>query len=116
MYSLLVVEDEPFLRHRYHQELKEKGYEVTSVSTGKGALEKLRTSSFDLVVLDIRLPGMNGLEVLERLRREGRNIPVILNTSYSGYRQDTRCSQANGFIIKSPNTHELMKKVEELLR
>jgi CheY-like chemotaxis protein len=115
MHNLLVVEDEPFLRHRYRHELEERGYRVTSVCTGKGALEKLHIDSFDLVVLDIRLPGINGLEVLERLRSEGMSIPVILNTSHSFYRQDRRCNQANGFIIKSPDTRELMDKVKELL-
>ena len=114
--SLILVEDEPYLRHRWHQELENEGYVVACLSTGIEALDALRNSSVALAILDIKLPGMNGLEVLAQLRQEHIHTPVILYTAHPHYREDPRCRHADGFVTKSSDITELKRVVKALLK
>ena len=75
---LLLVEDDPTLRQALTFNLTREGYEVTSAADGEAALEAARSDRLDLVLLDVMLPGMSGVEVLRVLRREGITTPVII--------------------------------------
>ena len=75
---LLIVEDDPTLRQALTFNLTREGYEVTSAADGEAALEAARSDRLDLVLLDVMLPGMSGVEVLRVLRREGITTPVII--------------------------------------
>jgi len=113
--KILIVEDEEGLRLLYEEELKTEGYEVFTASNGKEAIQKLEEKKPDLIILDIVMPVMDGLEALGQIVRKERKIPIILNTSYPGYRQDFISWAADAYVTKSTDLEELKKKVKELL-
>jgi CheY-like chemotaxis protein len=76
--NILLVEDEEILRMIYREELEEGGYKVQAVSNGQEALDSFRHGKFGLVVMDILMPVMDGLETLSFLKREYGKVPVIL--------------------------------------
>jgi len=113
--KLLVVEDEEGLRLLYEEELKAEGYQVLTARNGREAIERLEKERPDLVILDIVMPVMDGMETLGRILGKDRKIPIILNTSYSGYQQDFMSWAADAYITKSSDLSELKKKIKELL-
>jgi len=113
--KILVVEDEESLRLFYEEELKSEGYEVLTARNGKEAIQRLEAERPDLVILDIVMPVMNGMEVLGRIVGKDRKIPIILNTSYPGYRQDFMSWAADAYVAKSADLKELKEKIRELL-
>ena len=113
--KILIVEDEESLRLLYEEELKAEGYEVITAGNGREAIQKLEEEKPDLIILDIVMPVMDGLEALGRIVGKERKIPIILNTSYPGYRQDFISWAADAYVTKSTDLDELKKKVKELL-
>jgi CheY-like chemotaxis protein len=113
--KILVVEDEESLRLLYEEELKSEGYEVFTAGNGKEAIQQLEKGKPDLIILDIVMPVMDGMEALGRIVSKERKIPIILNTSYSGYRQDFMSWAADAYVTKSADLTELKKKIKELL-
>jgi len=113
--KILIVEDEEGLRLLYEEELKAEGYEVLTAGNGKEAIQKLEEEKPDLIILDIVMPVMDGLEALGQIVRKERKIPIILNTSYPGYRQDFISWAADAYVTKSTDLDELKRKVKELL-
>jgi two-component system response regulator (stage 0 sporulation protein F) len=113
--KILVVEDEEGLRLLYEEELKSEGYEVLTAGNGREAIEQLEKGKPDLIILDIVMPVMNGMEALGRIVGKDRKIPIILNSSYPGYRQDFMSWAADAYITKSIDLGELKDKVRELL-
>ena len=113
--KILVVEDEEGLRLFYEEELKEEGYEVLTARNGKEAIQRLEEGSPDLIILDIVMPVMDGMEALGRIVGKERKIPILLNTSYPGYQQDFMSWAADAYVTKSADLGELKKKVRELL-
>ena len=87
MKKILLVDDEEGTQFLYREVLEADGYEVHSALTGEDALQKLKIVSPDLVILDINMPGMNGIEVLRKIKGKKPNMPVILNTGYNEYDQ-----------------------------
>ena len=114
--KILVVEDDESQRILYHDELAEAGYEVVMAANGREALKKLETTKPDLIILDIVMPVMDGMETLGRIIREHRDIPIILNTAYSSSRDDFMSWGADAYVVKSGDLSELMAKVTEILR
>jgi two-component system response regulator (stage 0 sporulation protein F) len=112
---ILVVEDEESLRLLYEEELKAEGYEVLTAANGREAIQQLETGKPDLILLDIVMPVMDGMEALGRIVSKERKIPIILNTSYAGYRQDFMSWAADAYVTKSDDLTELKKKIRELL-
>lgn len=115
MKKILVVEDEDSLRLLYQQELEQEGYNVVTVESGEKAIEVLESQSIDLVVLDIRLTGMNGLEALEEMLLKNRNLKVIINTAYANYKDDFSSWLADAYLIKSSDLGELKDTIKNLL-
>jgi len=113
--KILVVEDEESLRLLYEEELKAEGYEVLTAGNGREAIELLETGKPDLIILDIVMPVMDGMEALGRIVGKERKIPIILNTSYAGYQQDFMSWAADAYVTKSADLNELKKKIRELL-
>ncbi len=113
--KILVVEDEEGLRLLYQEELETEGYEVITARNGREAIQKLEEGRPDLIVLDIVMPVMDGMEALGRIVGKDRKIPIILNTSYSGYRDDFMSWVADAYVTKSSDLEELKAKVKELL-
>lgn len=116
MKNILIVDDEEGIRGLYESELQTEGFATHSVSSGDEALQYIgENKPVDLVILDIKMENMNGLEVLEELRAKTSNVPVILNSAYSTYKNDFTSWLADAYLVKSPNLTELKDKVKELL-
>jgi CheY-like chemotaxis protein len=79
--KVLTVDDDPGVRELIEDFLKARGYDVYAVGSGEAALEEIRRDRPDLLILDLMMPGMNGMEVLRRLREEGEELPVIVATA-----------------------------------
>ena len=114
--KILVVEDEESLRLLYEEELKAEGYEILTAGNGREAIQQLESGKPDLIILDIVMPVMDGMETLGRIVSKERKIPIILNTSYSGYQQDFMSWAADAYVTKSHDLSGLKKKIRELLK
>jgi len=114
--KILIVEDEEGLRLLYEEELKAEGYEVLTAQNGKEAIQKLEKRKPDLIILDIVMPVMDGMEALGKIVGKERKIPIIINTSYPGYREDFMSWAADAYVLKSTNLGELKDKIKELLK
>ena len=79
---ILVVDDEDVLRNLAKEVLSEEGYKVTLAGSGEQALEFLKDELFDLVIADFKMPGMNGMELLKKIKEQNEEIQVILLTSH----------------------------------
>jgi len=115
MKHILVVDDEKHICELYKSELEEEGYRVTLAHSGKEALTSIEKDRPDLIVLDIQMPGMDGIETLERLIGSDKGIPVILNTAYSHYRDDFSTWGAEAYIVKSSDISILKSEIKRLL-
>ena len=113
---ILLVENEEGQRLLYEQELNEEGHLVLWARNGKEALQYLEESPFDLVVLDIVMQEMDGLEVLAKIVSRYKKMPVILHTAYARYKNDFITWLADAFVVKSSDPSVLKKTVKELLR
>lgn len=116
MKKILVVDDEENIRLLYEEELKEEGYEVITASNGREALESVKAHHPDLIVLDIRMPEMDGIEFLRTIRETHRDLPIILSTAYGDYKQqDFSVWLSNGYFVKSADLTALKQRIRELL-
>ena len=88
MTHLLVVDDDEDLATLYKEELTDDGYEVTLARSGKAALQSVDDKRPDLVVLDISMPDIDGIEALGKILGKDKTIPVILNTAYGIYKDN----------------------------
>ena len=79
--KVLVVDDEPAIRRFLRTSLTAQGYQVIEAEDGTSALEHLRRSTIDILVLDLGLPDINGLEIIERLRNQGSPLPIVVLSS-----------------------------------
>ncbi len=113
--TILVVDDEQSIRFLYREELEEDGYRVITAADGEEALRKVRKDKPDLITLDIRMPGMDGIEVLHRIREMDKEIPVIMSTAYGEYRNDFNVWASDAYVIKTANLGELKKTIKRLL-
>ncbi|MGH2444453.1 MAG: response regulator transcription factor [Candidatus Limnocylindria bacterium] len=115
---LLLVEDDATLRHALSFNLTREGYEVATAADGEAALEAARSARLDLIVLDVMLPGMSGVEVLRVLRREGVTTPVII-LSAKGDEIDRVVGLkvgADDYVAKPFSRPELLARIEAVLR
>ncbi len=115
MKKILVVDDEENIRELYRIEFEDMGYAVTVVSDGIQALEKMEKDKFDLVTLDMRMPDIDGIETLRKMKEKDSALPVIICTAYEEYKQDfgSWCSEA--YVVKSADTSLLRDTVKKLL-
>ncbi|MGH8464923.1 MAG: response regulator transcription factor [Pseudomonas sp.] len=115
--NILAIEDDPVLGAHLHEELQRGGFKVTWCKNGRDGLDAARTSSFDVVLMDILLPGLNGLDVLAQLR-EKKSTPVILMSALgaeadriSGFQRG-----ADDYLPKPFSMAELQVRIEAILR
>lgn len=116
MSTVLVVDDEKNLREFYRIELTREGYEVITASTGKEAMGVLENRLPDAVIMDIRMPDMDGIEALGKMVARYKNIPIILNTAYSSYRNDFRAWAAEAYVVKSSDLTTLKQTLRDVLK
>lgn len=115
MAKLLVVDDEANIRLLYAQELSDEGYEVVTAASAAEAVEQLAGNNFDLVVLDIKLKNESGIELLQQIVKERHELPVILSTAFSCYKDDFSAWLADGYVVKSSDLQELKTEIKRVL-
>ena len=116
MAKIMVIEDEKNLRLLYRRTLEQDGHTVVTVADAIEGIRIVETEAPDLVVLDIRMPGVDGLDAMGRILDRCPRMPVILNSAYSSYQDNFLSWAADAYLIKSTDTSELRAKVRELLR
>jgi DNA-binding NtrC family response regulator len=113
--TILLVDDDEGVRSLCREELTDQGYQVIEAENGKEGLEKVKEKHPDLVILDMVMPEMDGMEALPRILRKKRNIPVILYTGHTGYQEDFMSWAADAYVVKSSDLSELKEQVRQLL-
>ncbi len=115
MKTILVVDDDEAIRTLLQEELEEEGYKVIIATNARDALKIVEKDPLDLVILDIRMPGMDGLEALPRILGLKEGLPVILNTAYTQYQESFMSWAADAYVVKSSDLTELKEKIKELV-
>jgi two-component system alkaline phosphatase synthesis response regulator PhoP len=117
-HKVLVIEDEPTLSRLLSYNLTQEGYEVTVSENGGDGLQAGLQRSFDLIMLDIMLPGMNGFEVLGKLRQSGIRTPIIILTARNAEDEVVQGLKhgADDYITKPFGVAELLARVSAVLR
>ena len=118
MALILIVEDEKRLLRTLRDGLAEAGYEGVTSNNGEAALWVVQSQPVDLVVLDLMLPGLHGLEVLQRLRNEGFAFPVLILTACDQVRDRVAGLDrgADDYLVKPFSSEELLARVRAMLR
>ena len=115
MSKLLVVDDEEPIRFLYEEELTDEGYEVVSIASGQGLVERIEQESPDLVILDIKLADADGLALLQEIRNRFYDLPVILSSAYEVFKRDVKAIAADAYVVKSSDLTPLKKAIGRAL-
>lgn len=115
MKTILLAEDDKNQLLLYKQELSHEGYSIITAQDGLEAIKKVNECTPDLIVMDINMPKMDGIESIGRILSGQKKIPIIINTAYSSYKDNFMSWSADAYIIKSSDLTELKSKIKELL-
>ena len=115
MKKILIVDDDESVQFLFSEELIEEGYEVLKSGDGSHVLELIEKESPDLIVMDIKLGKCNGLDLLQDIRNQYYNLPVILCTAYPTFKYDMKSIAADYYVVKSYNLSELKTKINMAL-
>lgn len=107
MPKVLIVEDEAAQRLLYEAEISEMGYQVLLAADGVEAIKLVREENPDVVILDLMMPNMHGLDALRKVLSINPGIPVIIHTAYSHYRDNFMSWAAEEYVVKSSDLSEL---------
>lgn len=115
--TVLIIDDEPVLRNILSNTINRAGFKAVTAMDGMDGLEKLRGARIDIVISDIKMPRMDGLEFLSRSKVEFPEIPVILITAYANEftGRDAFASGADDFIVKPFKNHDIKYALERML-
>ncbi len=110
--QVLVIDDDAVVGRSFDRVLSEKGYEVSTVQSGEEALDSIENTEFDVVFTDIKMPGMDGLEVTERIKARCPWTPVVVITGYGSADNEAKASVlgVSGFVHK-PLTPEIIESI-----
>ena len=114
--KILVVDDEEHIRLLFKEELEDEGYAVDLASNGLEALDRLRASAYNVVLLDIKMPGMDGIQALTEIKKANKDQAVILCSAYGEFKQDFASWASDGYIVKSADTRELKETIKRVLQ
>jgi DNA-binding response OmpR family regulator len=113
--KVLVVDDEENIRLLYKEELVEEGYDVILAENGYKAIEIAKKTDIDIVVLDIKMPKIDGIDTLRKLKEVKRDLPVILCSAYGEYKQDFSTWASDEYIVKTADMTELKAVIKNLI-
>ena len=116
-HNVLVVDDESEIRLLYRTELEDKGYKVFEASCGADCFKILEKEKIDVVLLDIKLKGESGIDILQEITRRHKQVKSILATAYSAYQDDFSTWLADGYWVKSPSDLEsLLNEISAVIK
>ena len=115
MARILIVDDEEHIRTLYTLELEDDGHEVLALETGKGLAEHIEGFGPDVIILDIKMVDVSGLDVLQEVRNRYYDLPVILCSAYGMYKGDIKSLAADYYVVKSSDLAELKQKIQTAL-
>ncbi|SDJ12353.1 DNA-binding response regulator, OmpR family, contains REC and winged-helix (wHTH) domain [Pedobacter sp. ok626] len=118
MFKIGLAEDDLKIAELIKTGLEEYGYEITSISNGIQALESFQTNNFDLVILDLMMPGLNGIELCRQLRTTHKTLPILMLTALGSIDDKVTGlkSGADDYLVKPFHFKELLARIEALLR
>ncbi len=116
MVTLLVIDEELNTRLLYKDEFQDEGYEVAVAETTEEAIEKIHRSKPDIITLDIKMPGADGLEFLRKIKEKESTIPIVICSAYARYRNDIRVGSCDAFVVQSADLTELKAIIKLILR
>lgn len=111
---ILIVDDEPQIGRIFGLKLKLAGYDVVSTTSGAEAIELIRADGFDLVLLDLLMPGVSGKEVLDKVRTFSQ-VPIIVFSARQDVSDMAEKMGASGYVVKPLNPDYLVEKIEAVL-
>jgi DNA-binding NtrC family response regulator len=117
MARILVIEDDEEMKSLLEDFLTEEGYEADSANNGSEAFGKLARKPFDLVITDIRMPGLTGLDILSAVKKFQPEMPVIVITAFGGEEVHRRSMArgADGYLEKPIHFHKLKTLIQEMV-
>lgn len=115
---ILIVDDEPAIRRALRPPLLDLGFQVGEASRGEEALQLLRSSVFDAVLLDINMPGIGGIETLRRIRAFAPRLPILMLTVRDGEEEKVEALElgADDYVTKPFSTRELIARIRTAIR
>ena len=114
---ILVIEDDSLVRDAVDVILTQEGYLISAATTGEDAAPLVRRLKPHLILLDVRLPGMSGVDVLRLLRRQGHRMPILMMTADSSPAtvRDVLADGGNGYVLKPFEPRQLVQRVRRAL-
>lgn len=116
MPRVLLVEDDPNECLLYAETLRGDGYDVLVANDGHQAITLATSHSPDIVVMDVSMPGMDGIDAMGRILARNNKVPIILNTAYASYKEDFRAWSADAYVVKSSDLSELKETIRRVLQ
>lgn len=116
MPRVLLVEDDPNECLLYAEQLRGDGYDVLVANDGPQAISMAASKAPDVVVMDVSMPGMDGIDAMGRMLARNNKLPIILNTAYASYKDDFRAWSADAYVVKSSDLSELRETIRRVLQ
>jgi two-component system NtrC family response regulator len=114
--AVLVVDANSRLCLLYRMEMEAQGYKVVCANNGHEALQQIEYRNFDIAVVDVILPDVNGIELVQEISAHHQNLPIIVNTSYPYRKSYIQKWGVDAFVLKSSDLNELLNKITYLLQ
>ncbi len=114
--TILVVDDEEHIRLLYKEEFEEEGYLVLVAGNGDDALLQVEKGSPDIVTLDIKMPGVDGITLARKIKEIKSDVPLIFVSAYEDYKHDFGTWASDAYFVKSANLAELKALVANILK
>jgi len=114
--TILVVDDEEHIRLLYKEEFEEDGYNVVLAASGEDALTKIGKDTPDLITLDIKMPGMDGITLARKIKDLRTDVPIIFISAYEDYKHDFGTWASDAYFVKSANLSELKTLISTILK
>ena len=114
--TILVVDDEEHIRLLYKEEFEEDGYNVVLAASGEDALTKIGKDTPDLITLDIKMPGMDGITLARKIKDLRTDVPIIFISAYEDYKHDFGTWASDAYFVKSANLSELKTLIATILK
>ncbi|MFC1863054.1 response regulator [Thermodesulfobacteriota bacterium] len=113
--KILLIDDQQYLQELLSEELSSSRYEIDTISDINTLEDFFRTSTPDIVLLDLYLNGFEGWDILRDLKNKHPHLPVLIVTAYDNYMDDSRLTLADGYVVKNSNLTALKQKIENII-